>query len=115
MILIPASLDGYAPRKDGSFTLRFVTQEQTPHQVANIANYYNKYGYLMFKEEVTTEDKQMMDNLDTELNGGKTPSQRLRGVLYISWQQDNKGYRDFKDFYKAKMEGLIMKLKEELE
>ena len=115
MILLPATLDGYSPRKDGSFTLRFTTQEQTPNGVAAIASYYSKYGYLMFKEQVTQEDNKLMDELDTEISEGKTPSQRLRGVLYVSWQQDNQGYKDFKDYYRTRMERIIDHLKNQLD
>ena len=115
MILLPATLDGYSPRKDGSFTLRFITQEQTPNGVASIASYYSKYGYLMFKEQVTQEDNKLMDELDTEISEGKTPSQRLRGVLYVSWQQNNQGYNDFKDYYRTRMERIIDHLKNQLD
>lgn len=114
-ILVPASLDGYSPRKDGSFSLRFATQEMQPNEVANIANLYNQFGYLLFQEQITQEDKALMDSLDTELSDGKTPSQRLRSVLFVAYQQDSGGYAHFKDFYKVKMESIIEKIKKTLE
>ena len=114
-LLLPATLDGYSPRKDGSFSLRFVTQEMTPTEVANIANFYNQFGYLLFKEQVTQQDVELMDSLDAEISDGKTPSQRLRSVLYIAFTQDNRGYLHFKDYYKARMEKIIEKLKDTLE
>lgn len=77
-LLIPASLDGYSPRKDGSFSLRFATQEMNPSEVANVANLYNQFGYLLFQEKISLEDQELMDSLDVELSDGKTPSQRLR-------------------------------------
>lgn len=69
----------------------------------------------MFKEQVTQEDNKLMDELDTEISEGKTPSQRLRGVLYVSWQQDNQGYKDFKDYYRTRMERIIDHLKNQLD
>ena len=50
-IITPVVLDGYAPRKDGSFSIRFVTQEQTPEQVANIHTSLGAYGFLVFKKD----------------------------------------------------------------
>jgi hypothetical protein len=114
-LLIPASLDGYSPRKDGSFSLRFATQEMNPSEVANVANLYNQFGFLLFQEKISLEDQELMDSLDVELSDGKTPSQRLRGVLFVSYEQDNRGYAHFKDFYKAKMESIIEKIKNTLE
>jgi hypothetical protein len=115
MILKPACLDGYSPRKDGSFSLRFITQECTPEEVANFAALYGQFGYFLFKPQITVEDKKMMDELDTEINDGKTPSKRLRGVLYVEWQQDALGYSDFKSYYKMRMEQIINRIKDNLE
>ncbi len=115
-ILIPASFDGYAPRKDGSFSLRFVTQEQTPAQVGEIHSMLNKFGYLLFKaeSELTKDEIEGLDSLDSDLyDNPKTKSQRLRNVLYKLWEQDKPG-NDFKDFYASKMEQMIIHYKDKL-
>ena len=44
----------------------------------------------------------------------KTPSQRLRNVLYILWKQGHTD-TDFEEFYKKQMETIIGKVKEKLE
>ena len=51
--------------------------------------------------------------IDKELEA-KTPSQRLRGVLYILFEQSGTS-GDFEDFYREKMNQIIEKLKEKLE
>ena len=51
--------------------------------------------------------------VDKELNQ-KTPSQRLRWVLFRLWEQEgNQG--DFEAYYRTKMEGLIDFLKRKLD
>ena len=114
-ILKAACLDGYSPRKDGSFSLRFITQECTPNEVANFAALYGQFGYVLFKPQITTEDKKMMDELDTEISDGKTPSQRLRNTIYVEWTQNALGYSDFKSYYKMRMEWIIDKIKDTLD
>ena len=37
----------------------------------------------------------------------KSPSERLRGVYYHLWEQDNQNFKEFDDFYDSKMEKLI--------
>ena len=37
----------------------------------------------------------------------KTSSQRLRGVFYKIWEQDDEEFEDFDSYYDSKMEKLI--------
>ena len=46
--------------------------------------------------------------------GGKTPSQRMRNVLFILWKQDPEGYKDFNLYYISRMEKFIDALKENI-
>ncbi len=41
----------------------------------------------------------------------KPPSQRLRGVLYVLWEQNPEGHKGFNTYYEVKMEGIIEHLK----
>lgn len=41
----------------------------------------------------------------------KPPSQRLRGVLYVLWEQNPEGHKGFNTYYETKMEGMIEHLK----
>ena len=56
-----------------------------------------------------------MDELDTEISDGKTPSQRLRNTIYVEWTQNALGYSDFKSYYKMRMERIIDKIKDTLD
>ena len=116
-ILLPAVLDGYNRRKDRSATLRFVTRELTTDEVTAIDSMFNQYGVLYFKEgdEVDEDEVAKLDEMDIDLyDKPKTPSMRLRGVLYRLWVQNGE-QGEFKDFYKVKMEQLINHFKDKLE
>jgi len=117
-LITPAQLDGYTPRKDGSFSLRFVTNEKNPSEVAQIHQMLDGFGYLYFRaeEQLSKEEIEELDNLDTDLfDQPKTQSQRIRNVLYKLWDQDNKGFDDFKAFYKYHTERIIQWIKDKLE
>ena len=76
------------------------------------------FGYLYFRaeEQLSKEEIEELDNLDTDLfDQPKTQSQRIRNVLYKLWEQDNKGFDDFKAFYKYHTERIIQWIKDKLE
>lgn len=114
---IPAVLDGYRSMKDRGLKISFQTGELTPEQVANIQYSFNKAGALAFKIDMfATAELEEMDKMKVEFNDtGKPPSQRLRAVLYRTWEQNNEGYKVFNDFYIARMEVLIEHFKNKLE
>ena len=116
-ILMSAQFDNYSPRKDGSFSLRFVTGEKMPSEVMDLHALMGNLGYLYFRaeEQLTKEEIKELDDLDTEMGETKTKSQRLRSTLYRYWEQDDKGHKEFKDFYSNWMESIITKVKDKLE
>jgi hypothetical protein len=65
----------------------------------------------MFSTTEADEINQLKTDLDTE----KTPSQRLRGILYVNYQQIPEGYKDFATYYQAKMEKICDHFKSKLE
>jgi DNA-binding ferritin-like protein len=76
----------------------------------------NEINLPKFKEESFQQDE--LDNLDsikTDLEANKTPSQRLRGILYINYQQDDEGYKDFMTYYIGKMDKLCEHFKSKLD
>lgn len=116
-ILCAAQLDGYSPRKDRTIGLRFITQEMSALEVANVHEMLDGFGYLYFKSEhaLTKSEIEELDALETDLvDNGKTQSKRIRAVLYRLWEADNKGHEDFKLYYKFKTEQIITWLKSKL-
>ncbi len=93
MIILPAQIEGLTSRKDKTIKVTFGTQELSPNDAAQVFQLNQKFCYIAIKEETFQSDE--LDNIDsikTDLESNKTPSQRLRGILYINYQQDNEGY-----------------------
>jgi hypothetical protein len=51
----------------------------------------------------------------TEALGGKSPSARLKAVLFVFWKQEGEPQNDFETFYRIKMESIIDAVKAKLE
>lgn len=117
MIILPAILESYRSLKDKSVKVIFETNELTPEQVMGIAGNLQQFGYLAFKNEpFKNKEKEVLENLRSDFEDtGKTPSQRLRAVLYVSWEQKPEGYQTFEDYYRSKMELIIDHYKNKLD
>ncbi len=116
MLLIGAILEGYRSLKDKTLKITLETQEPTPNQVADIQTYIGRFGYLAFKEDQFKSDEiEILEGLESQYDDtSKTPSQRLRSVLYVNWQHDAKGYNDFNLYYSYMMEQMIKRWKNQL-
>lgn len=117
MIIVPAVLENVSTRKDNTIKLVFGTNELPPSIVSQLFTQHNRYGFLSFKDsEFNPNDIDKMSKLQIDLDDKtKTPSQRLRGVLYRTYEQDSKGYDTFTRFYEHKMESIINHYKKQLE
>ena len=117
-LITSAQLDNYNNRKDKSITLRFITGEKTPQEVANIHEMLDTYGYLYFKAEnqLTSEELKSLDNLNTDLDDkNKSQSKRIKNVLYVAFTQQSEGFNDFETYYKVKTEQFIQSIKDKLD
>ena len=117
MIIIPTILESFASLKDGTLKLVFSTNELTPEQLTGVAQNTQKFGFLAFKQDdFKQKEVDLLDNLESDFESkGKSKSQRLRNVLYRSWEQDNLGYDDFQLYYNFRLEKLITYLKDKLD
>ena len=117
-IQVAAQFDGYANRKDKTCSLRFITQELKPSEVAHIHGMIDTFGYLYFKgeNEMSQVELDELDKLNTDLyDRPKTQSQRIRNTLFILWNQKPEGFTEFKDYYKWKSDRIIQHLKDQIE
>jgi hypothetical protein len=117
MLIIPAFLESYRSLKDRSLKLVYETNEPTPDQISEISRSHNMAGFLAFNPDpFTTSQEKYIAELDTDYREvGKTPSQRLRGVLYRNYEKENEGYKTFEDYYRSKMEVIITHFKGKLD
>ena len=110
-IQIAGYLTGMALASDGGANLRFATQELNQEEFLKIQQYHKSYGWIMFKPNQFDEDDLPKEHAEDD---GKSPSKRLRSVMYVLWQhKGNQG--DFESYYRKNMEMIINQIKGKLE
>lgn len=115
-ILTAAQLDGYQRRKDKTVSVRFITQEKTSGEIADIDRLVDTFGILYFRgeEKMNRDEVDELDAVELDLyDDPKSQSQRLRNVLYKVWMQDPTG--TFKEYYKHETERIIQHYKNKLD
>jgi hypothetical protein len=117
MIILPAIMEGIRSLKDKTYKITFETNELTPEQFGAIGAALQTFGFLAFKKDnYKQKEKDMLESLESDYEEkGKSKAQRLRGVLYRCWEQDNKGYDVFDDHYNHFMEKIISFYKDKLD
>lgn len=109
---IPAILDGVSPLKDGGLSIRFHTNEASKEDKVTVMEFYQNFGWLLFSGKENVDIPMEDIRRDT---GGKSPSQRLRSVLYVLYKQSGKLDITFEEYYSQKMEFVINRFKENLD
>lgn len=116
MILLPAQIEGIQSRKDKTIKLTIGTQELSPNQAADLFQLNQQFCYFAIKVETFQKDElEDLNSLKADLETNKTPSQRLRGILYLNYEKDNEGYKDFTTYYVSKMERICEHYKTKLD
>ena len=117
MLLIPAYFNSFRSLKDKTIKVEFETNELTPEQITGLANHLQSFGYLAFKkDDFKTEQLAVIDELKADYEDKtKTPSKRLRAVIYIAYTQNSEGFSDFESYYQSKMNKFIEHVKSKLE
>jgi DNA primase catalytic subunit len=96
---------------DRSLGLRISTPELSTHERAEFMEYQNINSIITVKPLDESPDEILEVEAKME---GKTPSQRLRSVIFILWKQKgSKGI--FDNFYRTVMEAAINKVKDKLD
>jgi len=116
ILIIPGQIEGIRTLKDRSMKITVETQELAPELGADLLRAAQKYGYIAFKEDKFGADEfEYMASLKSDYTSAKTPSQRLRNVLYRLWEFDAKGFDEFRSYYDSMMEKLIQHYKNKLD
>lgn len=116
MITLPAIIESIATRKDKTIRLTIGTQELAPSDAATIFSMAGGYAYVAIKrEDFTPWEVKELDELKADLDTIKSPSQRLRAILYRNWEQNAEGYKDFTTYYMAHMDKLCQHYKNKLD
>lgn len=113
-IVLATYIENITTRKDRSVKLTLSTQELTPEKAGELFSMMNQIAAIYISpKEIDQTQIDMVDKLDPEF-GGKTQSQRLRGVLYKLWEFKPEGFKDFNNYYHSKTEEIINHYKSKL-
>ncbi len=113
MLKVPGTITKITTMADRGLRLQVDTQELCGEDKAELMSLHEKMGVFVFSEsDIQEEDIKNLPEVKIE-RGEKTPSQRLRGILYRLWEQE-KTYKTFDDYYRSWMSNLIESLKEKL-
>ena len=114
IVQFAAIIDKIETLSDKSLKLKIVTSKEMEEVDKTILfSFHLKDIWLALKEQpVNAEDIKVKK--ETVDRGEKTPSQRLRAVLFVLWEQSKKT-GDFDTFYKQKLEQFIDRVKENLD
>jgi hypothetical protein len=113
-VLLPAQLTKVASRKDRSYSLTFDTRELRGSEASILLDQLQKEGWILYSPNEDIDETDVPKEKADAGMGSKTPSQRLRAVLFVFWEQTGKR-GTFEDFYRVQMEKLIEYVKEKLD
>ena len=119
MLKVPSAISKVSTMADGGLRLQVDTQELTAPDKAELMGLHNQIGWFVFSPNSIQVEDIPTEAVETDQ---KTPSQRLRAVLFIYWkkQQENNGQRftsdkDFDYYYSKTLEKLIEHYKQKID
>ena len=115
-ILFQATVRKVSTLVDGSLTISLETPELGNDEAAKLLSLRKIQGlvYISPKAKIDGAIMDTIDGMNPEITGGKTPSKRLRDIIFVWWKQDPQGYEDFELFYIRQMDVLGQSIKEKL-
>tara|TARA_R100001440_G_scaffold480_1_gene1353 strand:+ start:246 stop:611 length:366 start_codon:yes stop_codon:yes gene_type:complete len=101
---------------DGSLSLTIHTQELPEETMMRLFKLRKKPGMVLISSDgINKKEVEEVEKFTSDFEvGGKTPSQRLRAVLYRVWEQTEQTY-DFPIWYESQLERIINKYKATLD
>lgn len=113
VLVISCIVDKLETLKSGDMKIVLESGELQPEAAAELLGMMNKQVFACFKPTAISPEDLDIKDVAVEFKGDKSPSQRLRSVLYVYWQK-NKPTADFQTFYDRKVEEYIKLVKEKL-
>lgn len=114
-VQLPVLVTSLATKVDGSIAIKLETREMSPADSAVLFELRGSEAWAIISpSQISEEDVKLPTEKADPSIGSKTPSQRLRAVLYRLWEQ-SRGGTDFESYYRIKMEGIIDQLKGKLD
>jgi hypothetical protein len=108
-----AIITGIRSKQDRSLSLTVSTPELSSSEKTAFLDLQGLNSQVVIAplDEEAQEVVEVEEKMD-----GKTPSQRLRGALWVYWNQKKRDkYPDFESFYRSQMERFIDSVKSQIE
>lgn len=115
MLKTPATIAKVETMSDGGIKLTVHTQELVPSDKAELMALHNSIGHFVFAPQDQAITESDIPDEQIEFNNQKTPSERLRNVLYILHEKQKGRPEEFEAFRVKYMERLINKTKERID
>jgi len=119
MIELKAQIEGIQSRKDNTIKVILGTQELKPSDGGKLLALSNKLCSIgIAPNDLTPKEIETLQQAKLSIDdvpNGKSQAQRLRGVLYVYFTQNETGFSEFNDFYNDYTEKLINKIKSKLQ
>ena len=125
-VVFEGGIDKVSTLADGSLRIYVGTPELSNETMVNVFNLIKKPGYVLVSANAINQDQ--IDAVEKATTNAefseKTPSQRMRGVLYKLWEKTQPKtmngdgeieYVDFDLFYKRQMNKMIDHFKSKLD
>ena len=125
-VVFEGGIDKVSTLADGSLRIYVGTPELSNDTMVNVFNLIKKPGYVLVSANAINQDQ--IDAVEKATTNAefseKTPSQRMRGVLYRIWEKTQPKtmngdgemeYVDFDLFYKRQMNKIIDHFKTKLD
>lgn len=107
-----ATISSIVAKVDGSVGYRVNTPELSTEEKAAIFDLQNQNVEILISPFQKKEEGVLKIAKEMDI---KSPSQRMRSVLFLLWKQDKGGFESFETFYEVRMNALIEKLKEKID
>lgn len=117
-IILEAQIENISSKVDKSVSIRIGTQELDPSKAGELFSMRGQLVKVLLSDSnITTLEAELVDSTGLVHEGkkNKTPSQRLRAVLYRINEANGGDEESFKTFYEAEMNRVIEHYKAKLD
>jgi hypothetical protein len=117
-IVFNGTVDKVSTMSDGTLRIYVGTQEMPLDKMAQLFSFDKQAGYfLISKQKISKNEVTAVESVSKDVtpSKGKSPSQRLRNVLYRLWETDSPDNMEFQEFYEIKIETIITHFKTKLD
>lgn len=114
-IQLPVLITSLATKVDGSIKISLETRELQGTEAAKVFELRGREAWVLIAPQAFEDDVKLPTERADPSVGTKTPSQRLRAVIFRLWeQQGSRSGVDFESYYRMKLENIIDQYKEKL-